>query len=172
VQYNSYSSSYPMATSRQKGTLRSGFSDEDDHDDSDTAIDERTAIIEASGGDVPSTPPRRSAVFGLVTPLATPDSPSRPRSFSCRSISPPRTPAPTTQNIKSDSLTTPGEPSEHSSKESATDITLKPTAGLPTPDNTPLRNLRRSRRREDTNVSEWSPFPETSSIAVAESPET
>ncbi|OJA10426.1 hypothetical protein AZE42_10076 [Rhizopogon vesiculosus] len=144
-----------MATSRQQGGCRINFSNDDDHNDSDAAIIQQTAT-----GDVYSTPPRRIAHFGLLTPLASPDSQLQLRSFDFRCTLAPHAPPPL-HDIPKDTkpFTFAPKPSKYSNKESTTITTLPPLTGLLTPDSPP-RNLRRIRSEVK---SESSPSPDTAS---------
>jgi hypothetical protein len=148
-----------MATSRRKGGCWISFPDDDERDDSGAIIIQGTALVEASAGDIPSTPPRRSTAFGLETPLATPDSRSRLHAIDYCFTSPAYTP-PRLRDIPKDTkpLTFPRKLSEQP-KESTASITLQSSAGLPTPENTPPRELRPTSPREETKVkSESSPL--------------
>jgi len=119
------------------GTSRNS-SDDDEHGSPDAFIDQQTAIVDASARTSHLTPPRRKIVFGLPTP-PTPD--PRPRLYFDLA-----SPTPPSRNNRNDTklLTSAGEPSEPSSEEctgSFTSTTSSPSAGIPTPDNTPIRRL-------------------------------
>jgi hypothetical protein len=139
-----------MAATRQMGGCRIGLLDDDEHDDSDAVIILKTAIIEASGGDIHSTSPRRSAPFGLPTP----ESPTGLRSFDLRPTSPPSSPTPfrgISKGIKP--LKSPQEnQSKHSSKESTTSIALPPSAKSLTQNNTPPRKTKPIPHNAETRI--------------------
>jgi hypothetical protein len=108
------------------------------------------AIVEASGGDIHSTPPRKSATFGLLTP----DSPTGLRSFDLRPTSPPSSPAPLRDIPKDIKPLTfrQGRKSKRSSKKSTTSIALLSLAEPLTPDNTPPRKTKPITRNAKTRV--------------------
>ncbi|KAG2120024.1 hypothetical protein DEU56DRAFT_904790 [Suillus clintonianus] len=126
-----------MATSRLQGRSRTSAREDDDHDD--VVVVPKTASVTPLAVSIPSTPPRKSQVLGLLTPLATPDSRPQPNSFEPRFTSPPSTPV-QRPNVPKDTkpLPCPGNPSERSNNQS-TIIPSLPPAGLLTPDNTPPR---------------------------------
>ncbi|KAG2124535.1 hypothetical protein BD769DRAFT_875946 [Suillus cothurnatus] len=126
-----------MATSRYQGHCRTSALEDDDHDN--VVIMPKTTSVTPLAGNIPSTPHRNNQVLGLVTPLATPDSRSRPNSLGFRFTSPPRTPV-RRPDVPKDTklLTVSGNPSEWSSDQLIT-IPFLPLTGLLTPDNTPPR---------------------------------
>jgi hypothetical protein len=116
----------------------SGSAPEDD-DRAVAVIPPMTASVVPFTGNIPSTPPRNKQVFGLITPLATPDSLLRLNSSGFRFTSPSLTPT-RRPNVPKDTtpLTDSGNPSKCDSDKS-TVVAFLPPAGLLTPDNTPPR---------------------------------
>jgi hypothetical protein len=170
--FGPYSSFHPMAATRQMGGCQIGLLDDDEHDDSDTVIILKTAIIEASGRDIHPTLSRRSAPFELLAPdsptdihstsprrsapfgLPTPESPTGLRSFDLRPTFPPSSPTPLrgiSKGIKP--LKSPQEKqSKHSSKESTTSIALPPPAASLTQNNTPPRKTKPIPHNAETRI--------------------
>jgi hypothetical protein len=162
-----------MAISLNQGHCRT--SAPEDNDRAVAVIPPMTASVVPLAGNIPSTPPRNKQVFGLPTPLATPDSnpPLRLNSSGHRFTSP--SPTPTRgPNVPKDTtpLTISGNPSKCDSDKS-TVIPYQPRAGLLTPDSTPPRKPRITpiSHKEETEESKLI-FPLKITSTVTKIPET